>query len=442
MKIVDMRLTPIAMADPPLLSSYGLHAPYALRTVVELVSEDGLTGAAETHGGEGPLGDLERARPLVVGRDAFDLARLWSAVGGDSVDPPVEELPERGGPAYPTQTYTLPGEGRLDAPLRVYAALEVAALDLIGKAVGVPVCDLLGGRVRDEVPFSAYLFFKHAGGGGLGEDSRKDRLGEALDPRAIVEQAKWMTAAYGFASVKLKGGVMPPEWEIAAILALRDALGPTIPLRIDPNAAWTAATAIQVGTALTGALEYLEDPTPGLAGMAEVRRGLLDAGDATPLASNTSVTSFADVPEAIRSGGVQVILSDHHYWGGPRAITQLGRLCATFGIGLSMHSNSHLGLSLLTMVHLAAATPHLTYASDTHYPWQDAADEIIVGGRVRFAGGAVRVPTTPGLGAELDGDALARGRERYEQCGYRNRDDEAEMRRHIDPAWRRVVPRW
>jgi glucarate dehydratase len=81
MKIVDMRLTPIAMADPPLLSSYGLHAPYALRTVVELVSEDGLTGAAETHGGDGPLGDLERARPMVVGRDAFDLSRLWLAVG-------------------------------------------------------------------------------------------------------------------------------------------------------------------------------------------------------------------------------------------------------------------------------------------------------------------------------------------------------------------------
>ncbi|MDQ3512480.1 MAG: glucarate dehydratase, partial [Chloroflexota bacterium] len=270
----------------------------------------------------------------------------------------------------------------------------------------------------------------------------EDRWGEALDPPAIVAQAKRMIDTHGFQSVKLKGGVLPPEQEIATILALRDALGPTVPLRIDPNAAWTSPTAIQVGTALAGSLEYLEDPTPGLSGMARVRRGLLDAGDDTPLASNTSVTSFADVPGAIRSSGVQVILSDHHYWGGLRAITHLGRLCATFGIGLSMHSNSHLGLSLLAMVHLAAATPELTFASDTHYPWQDGADEILVGGRVRFEGGAVRVPTGPGLGAELDGDALARGRERYERCGYRNRDDEAEMRRHVDPAWRRVVPRW
>ena len=442
MKIVDMRLTPIAMADPPLLSSYGLHAPYALRTVVELVSEDGLTGAAETHGGDGPLGDLERARPMVVGRDAFDLSRLWLAVGSQPFGAGMDAAPERGAPGLPAQTYILPGAGRLDAPLRVFAALEVAALDLIGKSIDIPVCDILGGRTRDEIPFSGYLFYKRAGGGGSDQDAREDRWGEALEPTAIVEQAKRMIADYGFGSIKLKGGVFPPEQEIAAILALRDALGATVPLRIDPNAAWTAETAIHVGAALAGALEYLEDPTPSLAGMAQVREGLLDAGDATPLASNTSVTSFADVPGAIRSGGVQVILSDHHYWGGLRAITQLGRLCETFGIGLSMHSNSHLGLSLMAMVHLAAATPNLTYASDTHYPWQDAADEILVGGRIRFAGGAVSVPTGPGLGVELDRDALARGRARYDRCGYRNRDDEAEMRRHVDPGWRRVVPRW
>ncbi len=107
-----------------------------------------------------------------------------------------------------------------------------------------------------------------------------------------------------------------------------------------------------------------------------------------------------------------------------------------------MHSNSHLGLSLIAMVHAAAATPHLTYASDTHYPWQAADDEILVGGRVRIAGGAVRVPDGPGLGVELDRDALARAAERYEKAGYRRRDDAAEMRIHLDPTWERVVPRW
>jgi len=263
-----------------------------------------------------------------------------------------------------------------------------------------------------------------------------------MAPGSIVRQARQMIDGYGFRSIKLKGGVLPPEQEIEAILALRDAFGPDVPLRIDPNGAWTVETSVQVGMALAGALEYLEDPTPGLEGMGVVRRQLLDSDVDMLLASNNALTSWSDIPPALASGGVQVILSDHHYWGGLRAVTHLGRLCETLGIGLSMHSNSHLGVSLLAMVHLAAAVPHLTFASDTHYPWQEAGDEILAGGRVQFAGGSVRVPTTPGLGGALDYDALARGRERYERCGYRRRDDQAEMRRHVDADWQRLAPRW
>ncbi|MEA2523321.1 MAG: glucarate dehydratase [Thermomicrobiales bacterium] len=441
MKIDEMRVTPVAMADPPLFSSYGLHAPYALRTVVELVSEDGITGAAETHGGERTLAHFAAARSTVIGHDAYDLARLSKEIDRLFSAPSLPS-PPRGASAEASQTFVLPGENTADIALRVFGAVEVAALDLIGKATGVPVCDLLGGRIRDEVPFSAYLFYKRAGGGGVGTDAREDHWGETLEAVAVVRQAQEMVAAYGFGSIKLKGGVFPPEQEIEAILALREAFGPDVPLRIDPNGAWSVETSIRVGTALAGALEYLEDPTPGLDGMAAVRQGLRAAGVETLLASNNALTSFADLPVALAGGSAQVILSDHHYWGGLRAVTQLGRLCETFGIGLSMHSNSHLGLSLLAMVHLAAATPHLTYASDTHYPWQGAEDEILVGGRVAFQGGAVPVPTAPGLGAELDRDAVARGKERYERCDYRNRDDEAEMRRHVDPSWRRLAPRW
>ncbi|MCC6792420.1 MAG: glucarate dehydratase [Thermomicrobiales bacterium] len=430
-----MRVTPVAMADPPLFSSYGLHAPYALRTVVELVSEDGLTGAAETHGGERTLVHFAQARTAVVGRNAYDLARLSAEIDARFA------VPHTARGAGTSQTFILPGENSADVALRVFGAIEVAALDLIGKATGVPVCELLGGRVRDEVPFSAYLFYKRAGGGGSGDDARADRWGEALDAEGVVRQAQAMIAEYGFGSIKLKGGVFPPDEEIAAMVALRDAF-PDLPLRIDPNGAWSVETSIHVGTALAGTLEYLEDPTPGQEGMAAVRRALLAAGVDTPLASNNALTSFAELRTALETGAAQVVLSDHHYWGGLRAITQLGRICETFGIGLSMHSNSHLGLSLLAMTHLAAAVPHLTYASDTHYPWQTAEDEILAGGRVPFSNGAVRVPDAPGLGAELDRDALARGKERYERCGYRGRDDEAEMRRHVDPAWRRLAPRW
>lgn len=437
MKIVDLRATPIAIADPPLRSAYGLHAPYALRTIVELVSEDGITGAAETHGGERILQDFARVRDRVIGRDAFDLARLEGDIAGSFGEPWGAQAID----LDRSQTYVLPGVSRLDVPLRLFAAVEVAALDLIGKSTGTPVAELLGGRVRDTVPFSAYLFFKHAGGGGAGADVREDRWGEALTPEALVDQARIMIDVYGFGSVKVKGGVLAPGQEIAAMERLHAAL-PDLPLRIDPNAAWSVETAVAVGTALAGVLEYLEDPSPGLEGMAQVRQQLMQRGIDLPLASNVAVTSFEVLPEAIRRDAVQVVLGDLHYWGGLRAITHLGRLCETFGIGLSMHSNSHLGLSLLAMTHVAAATPHLTYACDTHYPWQAGEDEILESGHVPIVGGAVRVPTEPGLGATLDRDALERGRERYERCSVRERDDEAEMRRLVDPQWRRVVPAW
>jgi glucarate dehydratase len=226
------------------------------------------------------------------------------------------------------------------------------------------------------------------------------------------------------------------------MLALRDAFGPDVPLRLDPNCNWTVESAIEVGKALAGVLEYLEDPVATLPRMAQVRAALLDAGIDMPLGNNMSVVRFADVPEAVLTDATQVVLGDHHYWGGLRAVKDLGRICQTFGLGLSMHSNSHLGISLMAMTHLGAATPHLTYASDTHYPWQDPADEIVAEGRATFVDGAVAVPDGPGLGVTLDQDALARGRERYVKSGLTKRDDAIEMRKRVDQNWERVMPRW
>ncbi|HET9392497.1 MAG TPA: enolase C-terminal domain-like protein [Candidatus Rubrimentiphilum sp.] len=433
-----MTVTPIAFADPPLRSSYGLHAPYALRSIIELRSEDGIVGIAETHGGEQALAGFEGIRETVVGSDAYDLTGLSQRVGRKLAGLVPLSI---NGPVDRSQTYHVPGENRHDAELRIYAALEVAALDLIGKSIGRPMCDLLGGRVRDSIPFSAYLFYKHAGGGGEGSDARDDRFGECMAPGDIVEQARTLTKLHGFRTYKLKAGVLPPDIEIETILQLRDAF-PRAPLRIDPNAAWSIPTALQVAGRLAGILEYLEDPVPGIPGMGSLQSEMRAANCSIPLASNVAITSFADIPAALQCDAAQIILGDHHYWGGPRAITQLGRICQTFGLGLSMHSNSHLGVSLLAMAHTAAATPQLTYACDTHYPWQSADDEIIVGGRVPIVDGAVRVPDAPGIGATLDYDQLARARERYEKTPYRRRNDADEMRKHVDPQWERIVPAW
>jgi glucarate dehydratase len=150
-------------------------------------------------------------------------------------------------------------------------------------------------------------------------------------------------------------------------------------------------------------------------------------------------TSFDDLPGSVRLGSEDIILSDHHYWGGLRASIELGRFCRSFGLGLSMHSNSHVGISLAAMTHLAAAVPNLTYAVDTHYPWQ--SDEVIVGGKLRFEEGALAVPEGPGLGVELDRDALARLHQNYLDCGLSKRDDEVEMQK-VEPGWAFQSTRW
>jgi glucarate dehydratase len=435
MKIVDLRIHPIAIADPPLRSSYGLHAPYALRTIVELVSDEGIVGICETYGGDAQVRQLEALRQQILGVNPYRLTGFLLPMVEGKVDAAADR----------SQTYHVPGENPLDETTRTYAAIEVACLDLIGKTVGQPVCDLIGGRVRDAVPFSAYPFYKHAGGGGEGADAREDEYGQALSPEEIVRQVQQMIARYGFGSIKFKAGVLEPDMEIETIRQLYRALGPKVPLRIDPNSAWTVETSVRVGKALAEELGrggYLEDPTAGMENMSAVRKQLLAEGIVTPLASNVAVTCFADVPKSVRLDAVQIILCDHHYWGGMRQVQHLARLAKTFGIGLSMHSNSHLGVSLMAMAHVAAATPHLTYACDTHYPWQSAKDEVVLGGRVPIVDGCVEIPDKPGFGVELDYDQVARGVERYSTCKYRKRDDELEMRKHVDRNWTRKLPRW
>ncbi len=433
MRISEFRVHPVAVADPPLRSSYGLHAPYALRTIVVLKTTDGIEGIAEAHGGDNSLAALEAIRPHVLGRDPFDLSRLWATVQAET----------SGGDR--SQTWLVPGENPRDSGTRAYAAVEAACLDIVGKAVGKPVCDLLGGRARDAAPFSAYLFYKHAGGGGMGADVREDEWGEALSPETIVAQCKRMVALYGFREIKLKGGVLEPELEIETIRALYREFGPSYPLRIDPNCAWSVETSLHVGRSLKEELGrggYLEDPAAPLEAMAEVRRRLLAEGIGTPLASNVSVTAFHHVPQAWQLDAVQIVLSDPHYWGGIRAVQQLAMLCDTLGAGVSMHSNNHLGVSLMIMAHACAASPAMRYACDTHYPWQTAQDEVVAGGRIPFQDGAVVIPDKPGLGVDLDWDQVARLEERYHKLPLRKRDDEAEMRKHVDPEWKRVLPRW
>jgi glucarate dehydratase len=150
---------------------------------------------------------------------------------------------------------------RGDAPwdqrklVHIFSAIEVACMDIIGKLTGFPVVDLLGGKMRDALPFSAYLFYKYEGAGGeLGFKMDNNatrwpaaRQKSALNPVEIVAQAKAMCEEFGFKSIKLKGGVFEPRIEVYSIFALREVFGPDVPLRIDPNALWTVETSVKFG---------------------------------------------------------------------------------------------------------------------------------------------------------------------------------------------------
>jgi glucarate dehydratase len=413
-RITDVTITPVAFADPPLLNSVGVHEPFALRAIVEVHTDAGIDGLGETYADDGHLASLRNAADAIIGLDVYQTEEIYRRIQAI---------------AAPETAIASGLIGHSAATDRVFSPFEVACLDIQGKAVGRPVVDLLGGKARDKVPFSAYLFYKWAAHPGAEPDS----WGEALDPAGVVAQAQRMVDEYGFTAIKLKGGVFPPEQEIAAVKALREAF-PDHPLRIDPNAAWTPYTSLKVAQELTDIIEYLEDPTPNIDGMAIV------AEKATmPLATNMCVVAFAHIPPAVRANAVQVILSDHHYWGGLRRSQVLAGMCETFGIGLSMHSNSHLGISLAAMVHLAGAVPNLTYACDTHWPWK--TEDVVAGTPFTFSGGALTVPDAPGLGVELDRDALAKLHEQYLSCGLRNRDDTGYMQR-IVPSYERRSPRW
>ncbi|MEV5843590.1 enolase C-terminal domain-like protein [Streptomyces sp. NPDC051985] len=441
MIIRELRVTPVAFADPPLLNADGVHQPHVLRAVVELVVADGrggeVTGLGECAGHAWQLDWLELVGSRLLGTSVYETGALAGLVAellaGRASD--VDYGPDASWRRWADRTD--PPESRGPAPVpapafdvrRVYAALEVACLDAQGRLAGISVVDLLGGRVRDAVPYSGYLFYKWPGHPG----ADADEWGAALTPDGVVAQARRMVDRYGFRSLKLKGGVFPPDEEIAALRALR-AEFPDHPLRLDPNGVWSLKTALVAADELADLLEYLEDPVAGVEDMAA-----LASRTSLPLATNMCVTSLDDVRTAVERRAVRIVLGDHHIWGGLRAAVALGDVCRAVGWGLSMHSNSHLGISLAAMTHAAAATAALHHACDTHYPWNEA-DDVVVPGTLSFVDGSVVVPHGAGLGVELDRAAMDRLHDVYLALGREHRNDRAYLR-SVPPDFAPRMPR-
>jgi glucarate dehydratase len=378
-KITDIRATTITVPlEAPLRHSNGAHWGRFVRTVVEVETDTGLIGLGEMGGGgESAEASFRALKAYLVGHDPFELEAMRFKLTN-----PTASL-------YNNRT-------------QLHAALEFACIDIVGKTLGVPAYDLLGGKVRDTVPFASYLFFRHPN-----QDTGE---GEIRTADQLIAQALDLKARFGFTAHKLKSGVFPPDYELEVFRALAKAVGPDS-VRYDPNAAFSVEEALRFGRGIEDLNnDYYEDPTWGLNGMRRVRKGLR-----IPLATNTVVINFEQLAANILQPAVDVILLDTTFWGGIRSCIKAAGVCETFQLGIAVHSSGELGIQLATMLHLGATVPNLAFKADAHY--HQLTDDIIVGGKMAYVDGAIRVPDKPGLGIELDRDKLGKYAELYKSLG-------------------------
>ncbi|MEU4196420.1 enolase C-terminal domain-like protein [Kribbella sp. NPDC026611] len=378
MRIVDVRATTVTVPlEAPLRHSNGAHWGRFVRTVVEVEADNGLIGLGEMGGGGQSAEDaVAGLKPYLLGHDPAQTEALrWMLAN------PTASL-------YNNRTQLL-------------AAIEFACLDLQGLQLGVPVHELLGGKVRDKVPFASYLFFRHPADDGTGEIRTAEQL---------VAHAQQLVDAHGFTVHKLKGGVFPPDYERECFRALAEAF-PGHRVRFDPNGAFSVEEAIRFARGIEDLdNDYLEDPTWGMNGLRRVR-----ANTPIPLATNTVVVNFEQLAANVRDPAVDVILLDTTFWGGIRPCIKAAGVCETFQLGVAVHSSGELGIQLATMLQLGAVVPNLSFAADAHY--HHLRDDIIAGGKLSYAGGAIAVPDAPGLGVELDRVKLAEYAELFRELG-------------------------
>lgn len=425
--IARVEVVPVAGHDSMLLNLSGAHGPFFTRNIAIVTDSEGRTGLGEVPGGEAIRTTIEEAGAILAGQPVVRRRSLLREVATRFAD---RDAGGRG-----LQTFDL------RTTVHAVTALESALLDLDGQAQGVPVAELLGdGQQRDAVPMLGYLFYvgdpdatdlpylrEHDGS----DDWAKVRREQALTPEAVVRLAEAAQARYGFSDFKLKGGVLAGEEEVAAVTALHQRF-PDARITLDPNGGWLLDDAVRLLDGKDDVLAYAEDPCGAEAGfsgrevMAEFKRrtGLRTA-------TNMVATDWRQMAHAVRTNAVDIPLADPHFWTMAGSV-RVAQLCHDFGLTWGSHSNNHFDVSLAMFTHVGAAAPGEITALDTHWIWQDG--QGLTTDPLRIEGGQIAVPTTGGLGVELDRDRLAEAHELYVEHGLGARDDAAAMQ-YLVPGW-------
>ncbi|MCZ8220161.1 MAG: glucarate dehydratase [Acidovorax sp.] len=426
--VTELRVVPVAGHDSMLMNLSGAHGPFFTRNLIILRDSAGNTGVGEVPGGEKIRQTIEDARPLIVGQPIGHHNAVLNAMRAQFAD---RDAGGRG-----LQTFDL------RITIHAVTAVESAFLDLLGQHLNVPVAALLGDGVqRESVQMLGYLFYvgdrentdlAYRTEPGADNDWFRLRNEKAMDSKGIVRLAEAAYERYGFADFKLKGGVLRGEEEVEAIRALHERF-PEARVTLDPNGGWLLKDAILITRDLHGVMAYAEDPC-GAEGVFSGREVMAEFRRATglPTATNMVATDWREMAHSLALQSVDIPLADPHFWTMAGSV-RVAQMCQAFGLTWGSHSNNHFDVSLAMFTHVGAAAPGRVTAIDTHWIWQDG--ECLTKEPFQIKNGFIDLPQKPGLGVELDMDAVERAHRLYLQHGLGARDDAIAMQ-YLIPGWK------
>jgi L-alanine-DL-glutamate epimerase-like enolase superfamily enzyme len=284
-----------------------------------------------------------------------------------------------------------------------FAPVETACWDVVGKALGRPVFELLGGWTADHQTTMKHR--EHV------ENDAGDRWVEFAYALGIFSPDESRTYARraldaGYSVLKTKAG---RDWrtDVERIVAMHDEVDGELDFRIDPNQGWTVEDAVRVGAMLQDAgvyLQYMEQPirVDNHESLASLR-----SRTAQPIAANEDTYILRNLRRMIGAGAIDVGVVDLTPSGGIAGLRQVAQIAEDGGLSLAHHCAFDLGIRTAAILHTVYGTPSINLPSDTAYfGWEDDVIET----PFSIEDGHMTVPDGPGLGIEIDEDAVERYR--------------------------------